>query len=179
MRAIDYALIQAQSQHATLVVLSLIQQQQGKAIRLEHIQQSKDFLEAAHYKAAKLRVAIERIEVYTQDTVKSIQTLAQEMECSGILLFARKGTGVLLNADEIRRIMMRAHSSLYFMLLVSPPNKLSRWFFRRFQRQQERQALSMQQQNVPEREGLIQHTPGTAYFLVDEQESILQDLQHS
>ncbi len=179
MSAIDYALIQAQSQQATLVVLSLIEQRQGKAIRLEHIQQSKDFLEAAHYKAAKSRAAIERIEMYTQDTVKSIQTFAQEMECSGILLFARKGTGVLLSTDEIKRIMAQTHCSLYFMLLVSPPNKLSRWFFRRFQRQQERPTTSMRQYNVPEREGLIQYTPGTTYFLVDEQEPILQDLQHS
>jgi hypothetical protein len=176
MRAIDYALIQAQSQHATLVVLSLIQQQQGKAIRLEHIQQSKDFLEAVHYKAAKSRVAIERIEMYTQDTVKSIQIVAQEMECSGILLFARRGTGVLLNVDEIRHVMMRAHSSLYFMLLVSPPNKVSRWFLRHFQRHQE---PSIQQQNIPENDALIQHTPGAAYFLADEQEPVLHDLQPS
>lgn len=176
MSAIGYALIQAQNEHATLVALSLIQQQRGKAIRLEHIQQSKDFLEAVYYKAAKSQVAIERIEMYTQDAVKSIQAYAQEMKCSGILLFARKGTGVLLSTDEIKRIMMQEHRPLYFIQLVSQPGRWSRWFSRYFQ---SHQADSMQQQTISEKEALIRHTPETTCFLADEQEPILQDLQHS
>src|SRR5438874_1926683 len=53
MDTIEAAVLLAASHHAALVPLSLIlaPQTRGKGVRLEHVQQSKDFLEAVQHKA--------------------------------------------------------------------------------------------------------------------------------
>src|SRR5947199_1052793 len=74
--AITYALALAQRFHSTLVVLSLIRLPEmvgTRNPRLEAIQQSKDFLEFVHHKAARQGVPIVRIELYAQDPVRSIR----------------------------------------------------------------------------------------------------------
>ncbi|MGH2493806.1 MAG: potassium-transporting ATPase subunit KdpA, partial [Ktedonobacteraceae bacterium] len=72
IRAIDYAVRLAGSAGATVVPVSLVSTP-SKGARLEHIQQSKDFLEAVQHKAARHSVAIERYEVFTQDVLQSIE----------------------------------------------------------------------------------------------------------
>jgi hypothetical protein len=86
--AIEQALRFAKSHSATLVPLVLIHapEERRKGVRLEHIQQSRDFLEIVKHKASKYAVPIERLEVYTCDVVQSINLIAGEMECDGILL---------------------------------------------------------------------------------------------
>ena len=91
MCAIEQALLLAKGRQATLVPLALIhvpEERRAKGARLEHVQQSKDFLEAVKHKAARYAVPIERFEVITSDVVQSINTIAGDRECEGILLFA-------------------------------------------------------------------------------------------
>jgi CheY-like chemotaxis protein len=73
MRAIEYTVRLAESAGATLIPVSLITAP-PKGARLEHLQQSKDFLEAVQHKAARYLVPVERYEVFTADAQQSITT---------------------------------------------------------------------------------------------------------
>ena len=86
--AIEQAILLAKSHQATLVPLVLIhvpEERRKKGARLEYVQQSKDFLETVKQKADWYSVQIERLEVFTSDVVQSINLVASEMECEGIL----------------------------------------------------------------------------------------------
>jgi len=137
--AITYALAFAQRFHFTLVVLSLISLPEKPGThkpRLEDIQQSKDFLEFVHHKAARQGVPIVRVELYTRHPVRSIRTLAQEMECAGILLFVHRGAGVLLATGELKQLLEGERIPLYIARLPSREGGflhqrwLARWFNR-------------------------------------------------
>lgn len=154
IRAIEYAIRLAKNLDATLVPLALIHVPEGrraKGARLEYIQQSKDFLEAVKHKAARYNVAVERFEVFTPDVVQSINVVAIQKECGGMLLFVGGKHGVLLQAAEIKRLMETAACKLYVMRLQSNDSKsfaralrqrLSTWLAGR-QRQQD-EPLEMQ-----------------------------------
>ncbi len=146
--AVEQAIRLAKSLDAILIPLSIIfvalERRPGGA-RLEHIQQSKDFLEMVKYKAARLGVPLERFEVFTPDVVDSIIIVAREQGCEGILLFVEDRRGVLLQADEIKRLMERAVCKLYIMHLRSDDKdtpvqsfreRLSHLLFQRRQRYQ-------------------------------------------
>src|SRR5712691_485492 len=134
--AITAALALAQRFGATLVVLSLIHLPQApdRGPRWEDIQQSNDFLEFVHHKAARSDVPVERVEIYTRNPVSSIRTLAQEMVCVGIVLVVRRGTGVLLATHEVKQLLEDQRLSLYIVPLLASastftlPRWLSHWF---------------------------------------------------
>lgn len=133
--AITYAIALARRLDATLVLLSLIHLPQApdRGPRWEDIQQSRDFLEFAAHKAARLNVRIERVELRTHHPVSSIRAFATEMECAGIVLVVQRGTGVLLETHEVKQLLEDKRISLY---MISLPTKegifsLSRWFRRR------------------------------------------------
>ncbi|HEU0000860.1 MAG TPA: universal stress protein [Ktedonobacteraceae bacterium] len=137
--AITYAFALAQRSHSTLVVLSLIRLPETpntRKPRLEAIQQSRDFLEFVQHKATRQGVPIVRVELYTHHTVRSIRTLAQEMECAGILLFVHRGTGVLLSTSEVKQLLEDDSLPLYIAPLPSNESGyprlrwLSHWFSR-------------------------------------------------
>ena len=133
--AITAALVLAQRAEATLVLLSLLHQAQtpGKrGLRLPDIEQSRDFLAFVQHKAARAGVPVERLEVYTGDPVRSIRAIAQEMECAGIILCVRRGTGVLLATSEVKQLLEDEHIPLYLVLLRSKGSAFSllRWFAR-------------------------------------------------
>jgi hypothetical protein len=120
VRAIDSALRLAKGCDAALVPLALIyipEDRRSKGARLEHIQQSKDFLELVKHKAARYGVPIERLEVYTSDVAQSIRAIASEMECEGILLFVGGNHDVLLSASEMKRLMEHFTCKLYVLRL--------------------------------------------------------------
>ena len=74
MQAIDNVVSLAKSTGSTLVAASLISAPSKAGLqgaRLEHIQQSKDFLEAVMWKAARYEVQVERHEVFTADVMRS------------------------------------------------------------------------------------------------------------
>ncbi len=136
--AITAAIALAERFDATLVALSLIHLPQApdKDPRWEDIQQSNDFLAFVHHKAARWVVPVERVELYTHNPVCSIRALAQEMECTGIVLVVRRGTGVLLATHEVKQLLEDQRLPLYVVQLLardrtfSLPQWLSRWFRR-------------------------------------------------
>lgn len=121
-QALEYGVMLAKSRGATLVPLSLIpvSNERGfKGARLEHIQQSKDFLVAVQHKANRHSVPVEPVELFTSDVVESIKTLAQDRHCDGILLFVRGGDGVLLQTHEVKHVMTQIDSK--FLIVRLPP----------------------------------------------------------
>ncbi len=134
--AITAALALAQRFDATLVVLSLIHLPQApdRGPRWEDIQQSNDFLEFVHHKAARSGVPVEHVEIYTRNPVSSIRALAQEMVCVGIVLVVRRGAGVLLATNEVKQLLEDKSMPLHIVRLpvkdsmFSLPRWFSRWF---------------------------------------------------
>ena len=129
METIEAAVLLAASHHATLVPLSLVPvpQARGKGARLEHIQQSKDFLEATQQKALRHSVPLERFEAFTGDAVQSIATLVQQLACDGMILALRGRNGSLLSLKMIERIMAISPGPLYLIYLPSnEPSWMSR-----------------------------------------------------
>ena len=134
--AITAALALAQRFDATLVVLSLIHLPQApdRGPRWEDIQQSNDFLEFVHHKAARSGVPVERVEIYTRNPVSSIRALTQEMVCVGIVLVVRRGAGVLLATNEVKQLLEDKSMPLHIVRLpvkdstFSRPRWFSRWF---------------------------------------------------
>lgn len=132
--AITYAIALAQHLKATLTLLSLIHQPQAasKGPRWEDIQQSRDFLEYAQHKAVRSGVLVERMELYTHHAPRSIRALAQEMDCTGIVLVVRRGSGLLLATNEIKQLLEERSVPIYVVSLptrkrlFSLPSWLSR-----------------------------------------------------
>lgn len=126
--ALEYAVLLAKSRDATLVPLSLIQVSNecgSKGARLEHIQQSKDFLAAVAHQAAKYAVPIEPIEIFTSDVVKSIGSHAQSSNCEGILLFVSEGDDILLPIGDVKHVLTRV-SSMHHVIHLQSIKKQSR-----------------------------------------------------
>ncbi len=122
MRAIDYVVSLAKSAGATLVAVSLISvpsKARSRGARLEDIQQSKDFLEAVKWKAARYEVPVERYEVFTQDVLQSIATLTREMSCDGIVLVTSSEREALLQAHEVKSLLTQPPASLVLLRLVT------------------------------------------------------------
>ncbi|OLC63025.1 MAG: hypothetical protein E6I80_14800 [Chloroflexi bacterium] len=114
--AITYALSFAHQRGATLILLSLLCPcgRPGKqAVRREDIQQSIDFLEFTQQKAARMGIPIQRVELRSQQPVQSIRAFAQEMDCQGIVVFVRKGAGVLLATHEVKQLLEDRRYPLY------------------------------------------------------------------
>lgn len=135
--ALEYAVLLARNYHATLVSLSLIYiPQTARSVRLEHIQQSKDFQALVQSKAAKYGVSVEPHEVYTSDVIESIHATMQEMNCRSIVLFVRDGNGVLLHTHEVKHILTHIPGQHHIIRLqrnaphplLKPLRRLSRIF---------------------------------------------------
>jgi len=148
LRAIEQALVFAKSHEAMLVPLVLIRvpEQRRKGVRLEYIQQSKDFLETVKHKASRYAVPIERLEVFTSDVVQSINLVAGEMECEGVLLFIGRKGGILLQHQEMKRLLEMPSCKLHIIhLKANSPESLidklrqrfSDWLSDRPQKQEE------------------------------------------
>ncbi len=116
--ALEYAILMAQSRNAILVPLSILRaasEHGAKGFRLEHIQQSKDFLESVACKALKHGVEIEQQEVFTTDPAACIQDCTQTMHCAGILLLIENGKGVLLQTTEVKHIIASGASQVHII----------------------------------------------------------------
>jgi universal stress protein family protein len=124
MRAIDYLVSLAKNNGATLIPVTLVSvpnHSRSGGARLEHIQQSKDFLEAVKYKAARLQVPIERYEVFTSDVIQSITKLVQDLHCDGIVMVAIEKKEVLLRAQELKHLLTEPPASLVLIRLPANP----------------------------------------------------------
>ena len=140
MQAIDYAVSLARNARARLVAVSLVsvpQEPRSSGARLEHIQQSKDFLEAVKHKAARLHVPIERYEVFTTDVLEHIALLVCELRCDRIVLVSQPTEDVLLRPREFKHLLLEPPTSLVLLRMSAPAAATSkrerfRWWLRRF-----------------------------------------------
>ncbi len=119
MRAIDGVVRLAESAGATLVAVSLISTPRYGA-RLEHIQQSKDFLEAVQHKAERFQVPVERYEVFTGDVIQSLTTLVHERRCEGIVLVTGGEHRRLLRDEEVKHLLIKPPAALVLIRLSAP-----------------------------------------------------------
>lgn len=136
MHALDSVVGLAGSARATLVPVSLItvpQEGRSRGARLEHIQQSKDFLEAVEFKAARQQILVERYEVFTSDVIQSITALVRDLYCDNILLVSIETKEALLHAHELKRLLMYPPTSLVIIRLPAHSQRtgaphLGDWF---------------------------------------------------
>jgi len=121
MYALEYAVHLAKNNEAELIAASLIPcaKESRKAIRLEQIQQSRDFEVASGNKAANYGVPMRYVEVVTRNVIQEINRLVQEHECEGVVLSVREGQGVLLQTREVKHLMVEAICKLYIVRLPS------------------------------------------------------------
>ncbi|GHO51665.1 hypothetical protein [Ktedonobacter robiniae] len=118
--AIDQALVMAENLSACLVCVAFIpcSPDKHKGIRLERIQQAKDFLEYMYYRARQTGVTLQRMELYVPNLEESILRLSQEMDNAPILLFTRHERGILLDLSTIRNVIEDERSRYYLLLLA-------------------------------------------------------------
>lgn len=118
--AIDQALVMAKNLSACLVCVAFIPlpADRHKGIRLERIQQAKDFLEYMHYRTQQAGVVLQRMELCVPNLEESILRLSQEMDNAPILLFTRHERGVLLDLPTIRKVLEDERSRYYLLLLT-------------------------------------------------------------
>lgn len=118
--AIDAAVEVASSCGATLVPLSLRNTLKAHIISSEALQVEQDFLDIVQQQAAIMKVPVEWIAISTHDAGQSIHIFAEEMDCSGILLFVRSGRGVLLETSEVQYVIEHEHIILPFLVHLLP-----------------------------------------------------------
>jgi len=135
--AIDAAIELAHFYGATLVPLSLrcILKAEGD-VQLETRLSQHDFLEVVQHQAAIMEVPIEWFEISTHDAGRSIHVFAEEMNCSGILLFVCEGRGILLETNEVRYVIKHEHIILPFLVCLIPKKRVPSpfsWISHQFQ----------------------------------------------
>ena len=133
MQAIDMAVRLAEHDEATLVALALLTPSQEEPeyrgqrrvprIRLECIQESKDFLEAVRWKGTRRQVAVECHEILSEDVSESIAMQVQELGCQWIVLTRHGTQEVLLSAREKEQVLMNPPAAL--LLLTLPERRLA------------------------------------------------------
>lgn len=119
MVAIDSAVRLTQSAGAILVSASFVPASLAE-VRLEHIQQSKDFLEAVRYTAERCQVPVERYEIFASDVLQSMTTLVQDTQCERIILVAHNKRTSLLQEDEVKQVLSEPPAALILMCLSQP-----------------------------------------------------------
>ncbi len=118
--AIDAAVEVASSCGAILVPLSLRDTLKAQIVPSEAQPPEQDFLEIVRQQAAIMNVPVEWIAMSTHDAGQSIHIFAEEMDCSGILLFVRAGRGVLLKTSEVQYVIEHEHIILPFLVHLLP-----------------------------------------------------------
>jgi hypothetical protein len=125
LQAIDAVVRLAEHSAATLVALSLIAPRPGQRraprVRLEDIQESRDFLEAVRWKALRLQVSMECHEIFTADVPGSIATQVQELDCQSVLLTHHGIGDALLSPHDVKQVLMNPPGPVLFLTL--PPAK--------------------------------------------------------
>jgi hypothetical protein len=104
---------------ATLVAVSFIATPDGRGVRLERIQQSKDFLEAVRHKALRLSIPVECHEVFTGDILASIATQVHDLACDSLVLASEGEKALFLQKQEMQQLVLSPPASLV-LLRFSP-----------------------------------------------------------
>jgi hypothetical protein len=118
MDTIEAAMLLVAIHHAALVLLSdSYASDEWKGVRLEHIQQSKGFLEVVQQKALRHHAPLERFEVFTGARVPGLFVLVDQLGCDRIQLVLRGRNGSVLDAEMMEQRMAMRFCPLY---LISP-----------------------------------------------------------
>lgn len=135
MDAIDLVVDFAERAGATLVAVSLISDlrtPRSRGARLEHIQQSKDFLEAVRWKVERHSLPIERYEIFTRDVIQDISLLVADMQCDAIVLVTTGEREVFLQTHELKSLLEHAPSQLLIIRMsMAEENAQSRTWLHR------------------------------------------------
>ncbi len=124
IQALDCAIQLAVQRRATLVPLALIPLRDGRAMRLEQMQQAQDFLECIRRKAERRGVQTAPMRVFTHNVALSIEAVAGEQLCESAILFLCNTRDILLERPVICDLMERASCHLHIILL--PPRRRRR-----------------------------------------------------
>ncbi len=126
-KALDSVLLSAKALQATLISLALIPvpEQARKGVRLERIQQAKDFSEFIHTKAGFYKVPLERHECFTGNVLQSILDYARQLDCQGILLVYSEAEARLLQMNEVKQVRQTTCFPLYLIHLPPRSNSSS------------------------------------------------------
>jgi hypothetical protein len=133
MQAIDTVVRFAEERGAILVAVSLIAvptERRSHGARLEHIQQSTDFLEAVKFKAAAHQVSIERYETLTGNVLGSITLLTHDQRCDRIVLVSSEDKDALLYAHEKKRLLEDPPATLVLLRLPTQKQRTGRIYTR-------------------------------------------------
>jgi hypothetical protein len=125
LQAIDAAVRVASHSGATLIALALVVPWQGPRreqhrtprVRLEQIQESKDFLEAVRWKAMRRQVTVECYEMFTEDVAGSIATQLRHLDCQSIIVTRRGVEDALLSSHDLKHVLVRPPAPLLFLSL--------------------------------------------------------------
>ena len=154
MRAIAEVMSVADAAGATLVAVALIgipTRPGNRGVCLEHIQQTKDFLEAVNAKAVRLGLTVERHEVVTRDAVGSLTMLISELHCDAIVLVSRKGKEIFLEVQQFTQVLDTPPAPLVLICLPECAERQSLWkrlLFRHGSMEEVRMALDRPSQSV-------------------------------
>ncbi len=153
MRAIDSAISLAQSAGAMLVPVSLVSAP-TRGVRLEHVQQSKDFLEVVQNKAERQQVPLESYEVFTVDVLKSLTILVHDARCDGIVLVTDGNHTRLMQDQEVKHLLIKPPAALVLIRLpahtgFTPPVRPGTRFLSRLRRLWEQRDTTCQTQSAP------------------------------
>ncbi len=120
-RAIELAVRLAAEQGVTLVPVCMVlcsDKPRSAGVRLEYIQQSKDFLEVVYATAQRCQLPVEGHEVFTSQVIPCITQLVQDLHCDSIVIVTQMRQGVLLSTDELTAILTHPPAPLVLVRMV-------------------------------------------------------------
>lgn len=123
VRAIKTAVQLAQADGALLVPVALIAVPHGprsSGVRLEHIEEAKDFLVIVQEYAAKHQVQVECHEVYTTDIGKCLTKLWHDLHGDSLIMIFSGQQSVLLHREEFVPLLRKAATSFVIIRLPGP-----------------------------------------------------------
>jgi hypothetical protein len=135
---------------ATLVAVSLIAIPEGdkpRGVRLEHLQQSKDFFEVVRHLAVRFQVTLERHEIWTRTVgsriAEGLATLTRDYRCDCCVVVAKEQQAVLLHTDELAHLLTGSSPSLFLLRLPAGQPRprgsgFVAWFWRTFGRKEKK-----------------------------------------
>lgn len=129
VKAINAVVAFAASCHVQLVPVALVLSSptaKNHKIRLEHIQQAKDFFFVMQCASARHHLEIEPHEYITRDLLTSLKQLPQELHCEGTLLLVSANQGFFLPLDIIQNVM-HEQTINPIVLQIPTPQQIKKW----------------------------------------------------
>ncbi len=117
-KALHTVLQFSKATNASIVALALLPlsaQQRPEEVRLEHIQQARDFLELLTSQATMHNVSIEHHECFTHDVPVSIRNMVDQLHCRTILLCYEEEKVHFLRTCETEQLRAYKQPSILYV----------------------------------------------------------------